>query len=169
MNNEELKATIQRYLDLVERSSASATENERALAVLLDQLALATHTVERTEPDTVELAPSRDYYAMRAEVGARFPNYGFYHCADTNPLAEAMTGDAIDDIADIALELSSVLWLWENFSAEEALWHFHDSFGNHWGCHLRELQWYVHKMEQEGRLGYLGPGPPADRCGTKDA
>ena len=42
MNSDELKATIQRYLDLVERSSASAIENERALGVLLDELAIAT-------------------------------------------------------------------------------------------------------------------------------
>ncbi len=148
MKNDTLKTTIQRYLDLVERSSASAAENERALGLLLDQLALATHASGPSAPATDWEAPSREYSAVRADVAPRFPNYGLYRAAGTEPHDDFLVADAIDDIADIAMDLSGVLWLWENVGETDAVWQFHFDFGSHWGSHLRGLQWYVHELER---------------------
>ena len=150
VNDDTLRATIQRYLDLVERSSASATQNKRTLGLLLDQLALATHASGPTVRATDREAPRREYNAIRAEVGLRFPSYGLYRSAGTEPDDEFLVGDAIDDITDIAMDLSGVLWLWENVGEADALWQFHFDFGAHWGSHLRGLQWYVHELENAG-------------------
>lgn len=144
---ETLPATIQRYLDLVERSSASAAQNERALGTLLDQLALATHAAGPTAPDTDREAPRREYEAVREAVAPRFPNCGLYRSAGTEPNDEFLVGDAIDDITDIALDLSDVLWLWEHAGEADALWQFHFDFRTHWGSHLRGLQCYLHELE----------------------
>ena len=148
VNIDALKTTIQRYLDLVERSSASAAENERALGRLLDQLALATHAPGPSAPATEREAPGREYNAMRAEIAPRFPNYGLYRAAGTEPDDKFLVNDAIDDITDIAMDLSGVLWLWENVGETDATWQFHFDFGSHWGSHLRGLQWYVHEIER---------------------
>ncbi len=150
MNNDELKGTIERYLDLVERSSASATQNERALGLLLDQLALATHTLGPTAPATDREAPRREYSVVRAEVAPRFPNYGLYRSAGTEPDDELLVGDAIDDITDIAIDLSGTLWLWQNVGETDAMWQYHFDFSSHWGSHLRGLQWYIHELANAG-------------------
>jgi hypothetical protein len=146
VKSDTLRGTIQRYVDLVERSRASIAENEQALRLLLDQLALATHISGPTDPATDREAPRREYKAVRAEVAPRFPNYGLYRLAGTEPDDSFLVGDAIDDITDIALDLSRVLWLWENSGEADAMWDFHFNFRTHWGSHLRGLQWYLHEL-----------------------
>ncbi|MHC4247933.1 MAG: DUF5063 domain-containing protein [Planctomycetota bacterium] len=150
MSASELRDAICSFLDLVECSTSSAPENERNLGFILDQLALATHGEKPTGEVTDSQAPSRNYDEIRAQVASRFPNYGLYRAAGTEPDDEFLVGDAIDDIADIAGDLSEVRWLWENAGETDALWQFHFTFKLHWGSHLRGLQWYIHELKTTG-------------------
>jgi hypothetical protein len=150
VNADELRGTIRSFLDLVTSSSSSAQENEQTLPFLLDQLALATHGTKPTGTVTDSEAPRREYDALRAQVILRFPNYGLYRAAGTEPDDEFLVGDAIDDITDIAKDLSEVEWLWEKVGETDALWQFHFGFESHWGSHLRELQWYIHELKTTG-------------------
>ena len=55
-----------------------------------------------------------------------------------------MTGDAIDDLADIAGDLEEVLRRFEHSGKNAGDWYFRMLFEIHWGRHLRELQLYLH-------------------------
>jgi len=144
-----LRETITEFLDLVERPPQTQENNEQLLIVLLDRLALASHGSAAGAPSELEV-PDRDYQDVRARVEQRFPSYGLYTAPSVEPGAEPLTGDAIDDITDIAIDLSEVAWLWENAGEEAARWQFLFGFKTHWGEHLRELQWYCHAAQRTG-------------------
>ena len=143
MNLMEIRDTIRKFLNLVERSSAPVEENERALKLLLDRLELASHGT-RPEVPVADLEAPR-----RAQIASRFPNYGLYRAAGTEPEDDLLVGDAIDDITDIAIDLSEVEWLRDNTGEDHAMWQFFFSFETHWGSHLRSLQWYVHESTRD--------------------
>lgn len=147
-----LRQTIQEYLDLCYASAPRSTaEAERALPLLLDRLALASNEPAPPDEASAEVeAPDLEYDAVRKQVGERFPNYGLYTDADTEPAAEPTVGDAIDDLCDIAIDLSEVAWLWDHAGELAGRWQFHFSFDTHWGAHLRSLQWYVHEIAWDG-------------------
>jgi hypothetical protein len=52
----------------------------------------------------------------------------------------------IDDILDIARDLTEIIWRYENTSKDDVLWHFEFLFRAHWGRHLRSLQVYLHDL-----------------------
>jgi len=153
MSRDEIKQTIEDYLSLVENGCGSTEENEAKLKLLLDKLALAQHfaTYEFDKKKHTE-APRRDYGELRKLVSAQFPNYGHYNLAKdvTNEIGntEAIVGDAIDDIVDIAKDLTEVKWRWDNNSPDDALWSFRQDFQFHWNEHLRELQIYLLNLER---------------------
>ncbi|MCK5125095.1 MAG: DUF5063 domain-containing protein [candidate division Zixibacteria bacterium] len=145
----DIKTTIKKFLQLVTELSGSVQKRENDLRLLLDELAIATHQTKPSESLTDLETPDYDYNKLRHVIGKCFPNYGLYLDADTDPGREPGVGDAIDDITDMALALSEVLWLWDHASETDAMWQFHFSFETHWGSHLRGLQWYAHEIERE--------------------
>jgi hypothetical protein len=116
---------------------------------------LIYHFVGDISDDETEYpeSPVRDYSRWRELIGKRFQNFGYYNTPITISTgvgeSEMGTGDAIDDLADIANELLEILWLWENTSENNALWHFRLSYEVHWGSHLRSLQMYLHALRSE--------------------
>lgn len=149
MNPNDIRRILLEFLDLVEGRAGSVTDAERLLSILLDQLAMATHGQPPAAPVGDLEAPRRSGAEVRVRVAARFPNYGLYRSAGVEPEGELLVGDAIDDITDIALDLSEVGWLWEHGGETDALWQFHFSFEQHWGAHLRGLQWYLHELRAQ--------------------
>ena len=155
MNSEEIYQTIQDFLDLLERGSGSIAENEELLTLTLDRLALACHFAE-ADYDGTECPdpPGRDYWALRATVARRFPDYGHYNSAE--PITRdvgagsCLVRDAIDDLADIAGDLHAVAWRWRHTSPADALWHFRTGYVYHWRRHLRGLQLYLDARESGG-------------------
>ncbi len=145
----------QSIVDFIEVVSADTYDRKRRLSRLvqtLDNLVATVHVVEFTYDRTENPeAPTLDYQQLYATIGKRFPDLGYYNIAD--PIAQrigegqVVVGDGIDDIVDIFKELSEVLWLWENTSANDALWHLTWSFRVHWGMHLRSLQLYLHAVD----------------------
>ena len=116
-----------------------------ALVRALDALAMAYHATPEGRMSEEDLdQPERDYNATRAKIGPRFPDLGFYGVADPLevPTTTSMLGDAIDDLCDIANELSETLWRWDHLGPDDAHWHFRDMY-MHWGWHMRELQSFL--------------------------
>lgn len=89
---------------------------------------------------------------MRALATDRFHNYGLYGAPpllEPGKEDELPTGDAIDDITDIAIDLHEAAWTWDNIGPDDGLWVFHIGFESHWGLHLRKLQAYLHMEHRE--------------------
>lgn len=121
--------------------------SSRVLLRALDELAMAYHHTPEGDPSEDDATPpTGDYEERYANLGKRFPDYGYYAVSDpTEPVDEkGMVGDAIDDLADISADLEQVIWRFENLGPDDAHWHFRFLFEIHWGMHLRELSLYLH-------------------------
>jgi hypothetical protein len=88
---------------------------------------------------------------LRIVLGARFPEFGFYH--QVAPLRadgelefteQPSLGDAIDDLSDIVHDLRAATRVRERRGAASGAAHLAWSFDIHWGQHLRDLQRYLH-------------------------
>ena len=123
---------------------------DAVLAAALDRLVVTYHVTPDTAPSDSDLeAPRQDGATLHKELSARFPDYGFYPVADPagSPGAEPpMVGDAIDDLADLTLDMREAVWLADHVSLDEAHWSFRLLFF-HWGRHARELSLYLHARQ----------------------
>lgn len=119
------------------------------LASFLDDLAVAYHRSEPLEPDTEEAdAPRQDWNRVISRIGKIFPTLGFYPYVDPSEgieQAEVTQRWAADDLADIAGDLSDVLWYWEQGRQADAIWAFRFGYQSHWGRHLNGLRLYLHE------------------------
>ncbi len=125
------------------------TPTDAKLSEALDRLVLAYHSTPDADVSASDLeAPRQDGPSLYKEVSERFPNYGLYPLADPTASAdEAMgMGDAIDDLADITLDMREVIWLADQLTLEDAHWAFRLHFF-HWGRHARELSLYLHARQ----------------------
>ena len=118
------------------------------LLELLDALTVAYHALPRCEPDETDADPpcEIDWQARMKEIGARFPDLGYY--ATVDPLEELpgtlMVGDAINDLVDIERDLKDFVWRYQHVSSANAHWHVRFNYEVHWGRHCRELCAYLH-------------------------
>ena len=122
---------------------------DAALAAALDRLVAVYHDTPDADSSDTELdPPKQDGTALYKEVAARFPDYGLYPISDPTASVEdaAMLGDAIDDLADLTLDMREVVWLAENVGVDDAHWSFRLYFF-HWGRHARELGLYLHARQ----------------------
>lgn len=149
MTRKDIHEAVKSFLGVLDEQT-HFEDREGALRAALDWLALAYHFADASfdhaeYPD----APRADYRALRECIAPLFPSLGFYnealHLTDKVGESELSIGDALDDLTDIARDMHSVLFCWENTSEEDALWHFRFGFENHWGLHLRSLQLYLHE------------------------
>ncbi|GEL69463.1 DUF5063 domain-containing protein [Myxococcus virescens] len=149
MTRKDILEAVKRFVGVLDEQS-HIEDREGALRAALDRLALAYHFAavpfdQTKHPD----APRADYWSLRECIAPLFPALGLYnealHIVDKVGESELSIGDAIDDLTDIAMDLHSVLFRWENTSEEDALWHFRFGFETHWGLHLRSLQLYLHQ------------------------
>lgn len=76
-------------------------------------------------------------------VKNNFPDFGFYHevvnIHNIAKDAENVTGDAIDDLADIIFDLLEIKWRKENNSENDAFWFFELIFRSHTQKHIISL------------------------------
>ena len=144
----QLAETIQKYLSILD-SDISEEEAIENLIAALDELAFLSHTVAY-KPDDKDYPdpPERDHSKTLNEVRKRFSTLGFYNLAseisDRISECDGHVGDAIRYIAEIADDLSEILWYLNNTSNDHAFFYFKFDFATHWGRHLRELQLYLH-------------------------
>jgi hypothetical protein len=127
----------------------TVADRKDALRVALDRLAVVYDSVKRASLTDADFAdPARiDYGAVRARFGAAFPDLGLYDAvtefSEATGNASVTAGDALDDLADIAVDLHEVIDR-AKASTEDAVWHYRFGFETHWGTHLRWLQLYLH-------------------------
>ena len=93
--------------------------SDEQLARSLDELALAYHDCPQGTPAEAEREIS-DFVPQYPEVGARFPDFGYYASADPAIVLDEKptVGDAIDDLIDIVGELREVSWRFEKAAVE---------------------------------------------------
>lgn len=145
-----IETEINNFLELVLESESESEEIEKLIQAL-DRLANLTHEIEY-QYDKTDYSDSLnfEYSTIRKKVEKRFPNLGYYNIAldisENVGNSDIATGDAIDDITDITLDLLGVKWRFDNTSPDDALWHLELLFRSHWGRHLRELQLYLHDL-----------------------
>ncbi len=124
-------------------------ERKDALRVVLDRLAVVVDSVKRAPLREVETPepPRIGYDSVRKRFAAAFPDLGLYDAVTELSKAvgspEVTAGDALDDLADIAVDLQEVLDR-AKVSIDDAVLEFRFGFEAHWGTHLRWLQLYLH-------------------------
>jgi hypothetical protein len=148
MNTRQKKKAVVSFVELIERNEpCSIFQLERAL----DQLASTTHFLKEPKLTKKEQDDERlDYQTVRLKIVEKFPQLGLYNVPEhvTEKIAETEVGvgDAIDDLADIYVDLKNVLWHWKHSSEERALWHLWFAFTFHLKPHLRDLQFCLSRF-----------------------
>lgn len=151
----ELEKAIREFLAFViDGESDSEEEDIRRLIAALDKLAYSKAGLSYEFDDTDYPDPPGADTVTEEDIQKRFPTLGWYNVARNISKNienhDMMCGDAIEDICDIAVQLSEVVWRFENTSNNDAMFFCIDTY-SHWGRHLRELQLYLHdKCQREG-------------------
>ncbi len=142
-------ASVDRLVSMVVESGDPVELGD--LATALDTVALEVGQLKHPpfDPTHWPQPPRRAHQEAYRAVGARFPQLGLYVTV-LEPLdvgaQQLGTGDAVDDLTDIVLDLKDARWRWMNTSQLDAIWHLRRSFEAHWGKHLRSLQVVVHLL-----------------------
>lgn len=80
---------------------------------------------------------------IRTNVTSNFPEFGWYKMVnDINNLDKTddiLTGDAIDDLSDIIIDLVETKWRIENNSYNDGVWYFKLAFETHTKQHILDL------------------------------
>src|SRR5687767_4159691 len=117
MTPQEIRQTVHDLFNLMDRGPDGLEQDERALVICLDRLALAYHSAEapfddRELPDP----PAQDHVKLHEPTAARFPDFGFYNSVGdvSTRIAETTVdvGDAVGDLAEIWADLKAVEWSW---------------------------------------------------------
>jgi hypothetical protein len=140
-------AAIHAYLELLKDRPDDESVRLDRLAEALDRLVIAYHHTPDTEPEGEGAeAPSVPYEPLAKRAAASFPELGYYADVDPEEGLDQKIGlaDAIDDLADIARDLTEVLWHLENVGVDDAIWVFRFGYRSHWGTHLHRLRLYLH-------------------------
>lgn len=143
------------YLLAAEISGADRTPADiKRLVRCLDALAYAVHFVD-PENGAGELEPPRLDYAQTYEaIRQRFPFLGKYWLA-LHPVlqegteGELAVGDAIDDLADILIEIKDVRWLHEQTGRKEALAALRERYDMHLWMHIHSLRQYLEEVKRD--------------------
>lgn len=84
---------------------------------------------------------------IRKNLKRNFKDYGFYKTVldinDIDNLNDNAIGDAIDDLAEIIIDLLEIKWRVENNSLADGLWFFELIFNSHTQQHILDLLNYM--------------------------
>lgn len=142
-----INGAIDTYLARLDRDPVDGADGLRQLALALDGLVAVYFQTEDVEPGGEIDAPQKDYPGLYRHAADAYPELGLYPYADPGGdpgEEEPLVADAIDDITDIAGDLSEVVWFLENSSEAHAIWEFRFGYQHHWGDHLHNLRNYLH-------------------------
>jgi hypothetical protein len=146
----ELPITISKLRGILDLVLEGKPPSDSELSRALDELAVAFHDCPPGSPaEDAPPSPPSDHGELYADIGARFPGYGYYALSDPTEVldGEPSVGDAIDDLADIVRDLREISWRYDVLGADDAHWHFRLLFQIHWGEHLRSLALYLHSKQ----------------------
>lgn len=141
-----------------EISGANNTAGEiPGLIRAIDALAYSIHFIGPDVPyieQTGSEPPRLDYRKVYAAIKRRYPTLGFYWLA-LHPVmqdgikGEIVVGDAIDDLADILLELSEVQWFAKQTDRINALAAMRFRYESHLWMHVHSLRQYLEEMRHD--------------------
>lgn len=141
-----MASAIRAYLDLLTGEPAPDGGLER-LAEALDGLVGVYHRLPGdSEPRYDEMEPQAgDRPRLFQLAAATFPQMHIYPDVDLID-GEALTGFAIDDLGDIAGDLTEVLWWLEQGEEATAIWEYRFGYEHHWGEHLHDVRRYIYSL-----------------------
>lgn len=138
---------IHHYLDVLQGRDGATLYD---LAKALDGLVVTYHQVPDVEPDTSSgsAAPCIEEKPIIDAAAAAFPDLDWYAFVgpEDGPDQDVRMSIAVCDLAEIAGDLTEVLWLFENASHNDAVWQFRWGYQYHWGKHLHEVRPYLHDL-----------------------
>jgi hypothetical protein len=131
----DIKLLLERFVGYV---TTPGEKRDEALLELCDRIVAAYHQVNYTFDNRAHPeSPRPDSSVRRATISALFPHYGYY-CLTSSNLAEfpadAVVGDAIDDLSDLSRDFEAIIWCFDHTSVDDALWHFHNGYWVHLGA-----------------------------------
>jgi len=146
-----IRAALSGFLELLE--TADEYTSIALLELWLGQLAFLQHFVSDVPENESAffIQPAGDDGRWRRLIAERFPMLGCYDLpvvlSTSTGQPEAVASDSVDDLAQIAREISESLRRWENLGEEHALCYFRSGYQRHWGTRLRNLQGYLHDLQ----------------------
>jgi hypothetical protein len=148
-----VRQAIRSLLELFEQASP-LPDGEARLGRALDRLVAVRHDVSFSFDQTEYPEPPGLDSDVARELVVRFlPTFGVYNvpASLTENIASSslLVGDAVDDLADVLIDLREVEWRWTNTSEADALWHFDHAFRFHLLPHVRWLQVYLLSRSDE--------------------
>ena len=91
--------------------------------------------------------PEFNFKEIRRNVETNFPEFGLYHSFfdshKTIPDGGLVTGDSINDLSDLIIDMLVVKWRFENTSEDEAIWHFQFIMRIHSEQHIVDFLKYL--------------------------
>ena len=145
-HRERIERAIHRYLSLFEPDNTTSTP--RDIAVSLDDLVRVYFETPEVEPESENAteAPRIDEAAFGQNAARFFASDEVIWLIDPEggPDQEAMCTFATSELAEIAGDLTKVLWEFENGSEADAIWEFRFGYQSHWGDHLHRVRQYLH-------------------------
>ncbi|WP_442846586.1 DUF5063 domain-containing protein [Leeuwenhoekiella sp. H156] len=149
---------MEAFLNLIQRITQYGTETiakpDKPLALkkaLVDLYALYVNLEPSFDERLYEEIERMDYGLVYAHVKVNFPEFHDYaqlaQFLDPNQKPEILTGDAIDDLSDLIIDLSEVAWRLQNTSLDDALWYFNTLMRVHSEEHLLNLLGYLKALE----------------------
>jgi len=150
-----MKELIVRFLALLDKQPPADDALLEKLAHTLDAL---THAMSELPQGRRALdapdPPDLDHVASRQKICLLFPDLGFYPSVDpltdlSKAMPEVGIEDAINDIVDIASDLTKAEWRFSNVDDLDACWNLHFFYRVHWGRHLLNLRGLLHARLHE--------------------
>lgn len=147
-HRDKIESAIRRYLVQFEPDNATATLREVARA--LDNLVVVYFETPDVEPlsDEPTAAPgiSEQSFASNAARYFERDDVIWFIDPEGGPDQEPMCTFATSELAEIANDLSKVLWEFEHGSEADAIWEFRFGYQAHWGEHLHRVRHYLHTL-----------------------
>lgn len=143
-----LKKLIDRIIEFgtnekLESENKSVEIKRLLVEIYAEYLKVETEFDETDYEDPINL----DYDGIRSIVREHFPDFDWYHSIweshKINEDAEVTTGDSIDDLTDIIIDLIEVQWRLENNSEKDGLYHFEFLMKHHSEKHIVDLLKYL--------------------------
>ncbi|MBA80456.1 MULTISPECIES: DUF5063 domain-containing protein [unclassified Leeuwenhoekiella] len=151
---------MEAFLNLIQRITQYGTQTvadpnkRKALKKSLTDLYALYVNLEPTFDERLyEEIERLDYGLVYAHVKVNFPEFHDYQHLEQflNPdqQPKILLGDAIDDLSDLIIDLSEVVWRLENTSLDDALWYFNTLMHMHSEAHLLNLLVYLKALESD--------------------
>ncbi len=155
INHQVIRRALLGFLELLESTDKQASIE--ILELWLGQLAFLQHFIGDIPDAGSEYSKllAGDLMRWRKLIGEQFPGLGDYNLpaavSEQAGASEILIGNPVNDLADIAGEISECLRRWENIGENNALWYLRFGYQAHWGAHLRDLQTYLHDLPFKDR------------------